>query len=94
MLEYISERIDAGMEVAPEDIEPEQLTATKTIIDLFWDISKFRTSNGMGPNGISLPDIDAYCRYSGLVLKWSEIEWLKTVDGQYLKHFKAPKSDG
>jgi len=94
LLEYVNERIENGMDIAEEHEEPEQLESTRVLMEIFWDLSRFRTSNGMGPNSITLTDIDAYCRYSNLVLKWIEIQWIKQIDSLYLKHYKAPKSDG
>lgn len=47
----------------------------------------------MGPNILSLQDIDSYCRYSGIVLKWSEILVIKELDELFLTHYKPPSSD-
>ena len=58
--------------------------ALRYVWDWFVDLSNGRGSSGFGPNPLSWPDYDAWCRMMGIQLEKWEFAALRRLDATYL----------
>lgn len=56
-----------------------------TAWELWLDINRGRSSNGMGPSLISWQDIEAWSRTRGRKLTYSELELIRAIDSAFLE---------
>ena len=70
----------------PEDYpeEPMLPDALRYVWDWFVDLSNGRGSSGFGPNPLSWPDYDAWCRMMDIRLEKWEFAALRRLDATYL----------
>lgn len=63
---------------------------SEAIVDLFFDLSSWRTAGFNGPNGISLEQLAYYCGFYRAVLPSFEVRMLKMLDDLYISaYYKA-----
>lgn len=69
------------------DEEPEIDGPTEEVVELFTDISQWRTIGMNGPNPISLQDLHYYSLYFGAVLCSFQLQLMRELDSIYLKAY-------
>lgn len=69
-----------------DELHPEPLSdAAAGLFGLFMDLHNWRGSGGFGPQGLTVADVEGYCRITGQRLTAWELETIKILDSAAMR---------